>query len=202
MARKRLPKELEQLVKEVQTLNNELKEEESKIIPITEREGYWDFPLSVEIQFFDPLYSYEITGYRPINETEGLDFDPNWFIETRKVYEQTGKYCTYLFGSKKFREFWKEQYIRCKNGYTVNGYTITGDHYFFLNFYTLPLVDKVEKAGGGRPDGFPNFSEAQYQWFHYYEMAKRTRKHCNMMKARGVGQMREANYKFRKIGER
>ena len=63
------------------------------------------------------------------------------------------------------------------------------------------LVDKVEKAGGGRPDGFPNFSEAQYQWFHYYEMAKRTRKHCNMMKARGVGQMREANYKFRKIGE-
>ena len=121
MAKKKLPKELEQLVKEVQTLNNELKEEESKIIPITEREGYWDFPLSVEIQFFDPLYSYEITGYKPINETKGLDFDPNWFIETRKVYEQTGRYCAYLFGSKKFREFWKEQYRRCKNGYTVNG---------------------------------------------------------------------------------
>ena len=187
MAKKILPKELDTLVKEVQSLNEELLKEESKIIPITEREGYWDFPLSVEIQFFDPLYSYELTGYRPINETKGLDFDPNWFIETRKVYEQTGKYCAYLFGSKKFREFWKEQYIRCKNGYTVNGYTITGDHYFFLNFYQLPLVDKVEKAGGGRPDGFPNFSEAQYQWFHYYEMAKRTRKHCNMMKARGVG---------------
>ena len=187
MAKKKLPKELNDIVKEVQALSNELKEEESKIIPITEREGYWDFPSSVEIQFFDPLYSYEITGYRPINETKGLDFNPEWFIETRKVYEQTGKYCTHLFGSKKFREFWKEQYIRCKNGYTVNGYTITGDHYFFLNFYTLPLVDKVEKAGGGRPEGFPNFSEAQYQWFHYYEMAKRTRKHCNMMKARGVG---------------
>ena len=135
MAKKKLPKELNELVKEVQALNNELKEEESKIIPITERDGYWDFPLSVEVQFFDPLYSYEITGYRPINETKGLDSDPNWFIETRKVYEQTGKYCTYLFGSKKFREFWREQYIRCKNGYTVNGYTITGDHYFFLNFY-------------------------------------------------------------------
>ena len=187
MAKKKLPKELDQLVKEVKKLDNELLKEESKEIPITERKGYWDFPLSVEIQFFDPLYSYEITGYRPINETQGLDFDPNWFIETRKVYEQTGKYCTYLFGSKKFREFWREQYIRCKNGYTVNGYTITGDHYFFLNFYTLPLVDKVEKSGGGRPEGFPNFSEAQYQWFHYYEMAKRTRKHCNMMKARGVG---------------
>ena len=187
MAKKKLPKELNDIVKEVQALSNELKEEESKIIPITEREGYWDFPSSVEIQFFDPLYSYEITGYKPINETRGLDFNPEWFTETRRVYEQTGQYCTHLFGSKKFREFWKEQYVRCKNGYTVNGYTITGDHYFFLNFYTLPLVDKVEKAGGGRPEGFPNFSEAQYQWFHYYEMAKRTRKHCNMMKARGVG---------------
>ena len=187
MAKKKLPKELDQLVKEVQELKNEILQEESKAIPITEREGYWDFPLSVEVQYFDPLYSYEITGYKPINETQGLDFDPNWFIETRKVYEQTGKYCSYLPGSKKFREFWIEQYRRCKNGYTSHGYTVTGDHYFFLNFYTLPLVDKVQKAGGGRPDGFPNFSEAQYQWFHYYEMSKRTRHHCNMMKARGIG---------------
>ena len=187
MAKKKLPKELDELIKEVQSLQNETLEDELQEIPITKREGYWDFPLSVEVQFFDPLYSYELTGYKPINETQGLDFDPNWFIETRRVYEQTGKYCTYLFGSKKFREFWKEQYKRCKNGYTVNGYTITGDHYFFLNFYQLPLIDKVQKAGGGRPDGFPNFSEAQYQWFHYYEMAKRTRKHCAMMKARGVG---------------
>ena len=186
MAKKVIPKELGKLVKEVHDLNKDMIEE-PKEIPITKREGYWDFPLSVDIQFFDPLYSYELTGYKPINETQGLDFDPNWFIETRKTFEQTGQYCTHLFGSKKFREFWTEQYRRCKNGYTVNGYTITGDHYFFLNFYQLPLIDKVQKAGGGRPDGFPNFSEAQYQWFHYYEMAKRTRKHCNMMKARGVG---------------
>ena len=74
MAKKKLPKELDSIVKEVQALSNELKEEESKIIPITEREGYWDFPLSVEIEFFDPLYSYELTGYKPINETQGLEF--------------------------------------------------------------------------------------------------------------------------------
>jgi len=108
MAKKKLPKELDSLVKEVLELKNKILEEESKEVPLTTREGYWDFPSSVEIQFFDPLYSYEITGYKPINETKGLDFDPNWFIETRKVYEQTGKYCTYLFGSKKFREFWTE----------------------------------------------------------------------------------------------
>jgi hypothetical protein len=39
MAKKKLPKELDQLVKEVQNLNKELKEEELKIIPVTKREG-------------------------------------------------------------------------------------------------------------------------------------------------------------------
>ena len=74
MSKTKIPKELDKIIKEVNSLGQELIKEESKIIPITEREGYWDFPLSVEIQFFDPLYSYEITGYKPINETKGLDF--------------------------------------------------------------------------------------------------------------------------------
>ena len=43
MAKKKLPKELDQLVKEVQELKNEILQEESKVIPITEREGYWDY---------------------------------------------------------------------------------------------------------------------------------------------------------------
>ena len=103
----------------------------------------WDVPLSEEIQYFDPELSYELTGYKPINKTKGLDFDPSWFTEARETYEKTGKYCAYLPGSKKFREFWKEQYKRCKYGMTINGYTITGFHYFFLNYYTLPLVTKV-----------------------------------------------------------
>lgn len=43
---------------------------------------------------------------------------------------------------------------------TVNGYTVTGFHYFFLNFYRLPLVNKVQEAGKGRPEGFPAFTVA------------------------------------------
>jgi hypothetical protein len=85
--KKNIPKELDKIIQEVNKLNSELKAEESKEIPMINREGYWDFPLSVEIEFFDPLYSYELTGYKPINETQGLDFNPEWFIETRRVYE-------------------------------------------------------------------------------------------------------------------
>ena len=98
-------------------------------------EGLWDVILEDEIHYFDPELSYEITGYRPIDETHGLDFNPDWFTETREVYKRTGQYCPYLRDSKRYNEFWKEQYRRCKYGMTVNGYTITGDNYFFLNFY-------------------------------------------------------------------
>jgi len=37
----------------------------------------WDFPIDSEIEYFDAGKSYELTGFRPINDTDGLDFDPN-----------------------------------------------------------------------------------------------------------------------------
>lgn len=39
---------------------------------------------------------------------------------------------------------------------TVNGYTITGDNYFFLNFYQLNNLETA-KAGEGRLLDFPSF---------------------------------------------
>jgi len=50
---------------------------------------------------------------------------------------------------------------------TVNGYTITGDHYYFLNFYQLKDLVNVSEGGAGRNTIFPNFLEGQYEWFHY-----------------------------------
>ena len=167
------------LQEEVNKLEAELKQ------AIKEKE--WDIPKEAPILFFDPELSYELTGYKPINKTKGLDFDPSWFTEARETYEKTGKYCAYLPGSKKFREFWKEQYKRCKYGMTVNGYTITGFHYFFLNYYTLPLVTKVQEAGKGRPEGFPSFTVAQYMWFHYLALCCKLLKNAALMKARGIG---------------
>jgi len=61
-----------------------------------------------------------------------------------------------MYGSKAFNDFWDIQYDRCRNGMTSHGYTITGDHYFFLNFYQLPNL-KTAKAGIGRAIDFPDF---------------------------------------------
>ena len=52
-------------------------------------------------------------------------------------------YCSYPKGSKKYLDFWKEQFRRCNEGYISHGYRITGDNYFFLNFYRLKDLDNV-----------------------------------------------------------
>lgn len=150
------------------------------------RKGLWDYKLEDEVKFFDPTKSYEHSGYKPITETQGLDFNPDWFTETRRVKEKTGHYTQFHFGTKAYRDFWNEQYKRCREGYTVNGYTITGNHYFFLNFYTLK-DSRVSKAGTARQDIFPRFMSAQYEFFHYYELCRILRKNVCMMKSRAVG---------------
>lgn len=183
----KLPEEIQQLVQDTQKKANQalIKEpilEESK----KEEPFKWDVPIGQEIKYFDPTLSYELTGYRPINNKQGLDFNPKDFIQARETYKQTGHYTEYLFGSKAFSDFWDIQFDRCRNGMESNGYKITGDNYFFLNFYQLPNLDTA-KAGVGRPIDFPEFYVAQYEWFHYLELCKLLRKNAALMKARGLG---------------
>ena len=141
----------------------------------------------MKIECFDPTLSYELTGYRPIDETHGLDFDPSWFTEVRETFLKTGKYCSYLPRSKRWDAFWKEQYTRCKYGMTSHGYTITGDNYFFLNFYQLPVVDMDKASGEGTNESFPVFFASQYMFFHYLQMCRVLHKNAALMKARSIG---------------
>ena len=187
----KLPDEITDLVKEV--IEDKKKEEEQDVHQMVEqyklekRQGRWDVPKDTPIEFFDPTLSYELTGYRPITETQGLDFNPQWFTEARDNKRRTGHYCQYHFGSKLYRDFWTEEYKRCRDGLTVNGYTITGDHYFFLNYYQLMNATETKKAGEGRFMDFPSFLVPQYEYLHYLELCKRTRKNAALMKARALG---------------
>ena len=183
MARKKIiPEELQNIIDEVQ---NEITSQETPVAKNSFTD--WDVKLDDPVEYFDPELSYEITGYRPITKTKGLDFNPEWFIETRKYYETHNKYCPHLPKSKKYDEFWREQYHRCKYGMTVNGYTITGDNYFFLNFYQLPLANVKGAAGEGLNRGFPVFFESHYRFFHYLQMTRILHRHAALMKARSIG---------------
>lgn len=194
MAKKNiLPTELQLIVDEVKKKQEaEDRREMQELVDAARLErsndkNYWDVPKDQEITCFDPNLSYELTGYRPIDQTHSLDFDPSWFTEVRETYLKTGKYCSYLPRSKRWDTFWKEQYKRCKYGMTVNGYTITGDNYFFLNFYQLPTVNQNEAAGSGTADSFPNFMASQYMFFHYLQMCRVLRRNACLMKARSIG---------------
>ena len=179
------------LPEEVQTLVEDTKKkveesiEKSEIKPEVNQE--WDYPKDSKIEFFDITKSYELTGYKPITKTQGLNFDPNWFTETREVFLRTGHYCQYRPNTKAYAEFWDEQYKRCRNGYTANGYTITGDNYFFLNFFQLMDLDNTERAGGGRLFIFPAFYNGQYEIFHYIELCRKLRLNACIMKSREIG---------------
>lgn len=151
------------------------------------RNGLWDFLKDDEITCFDPEKSYELTGYRPITEEEGLDFNPELFCETGKIYTSTGSYTEYPKGSKPYTDFWREQLQRCAEGYTIGKYRITGDHYFFLNFYRMSIVNDSSKAAAGDEESFPNFVIEQYKWFHYIEMCEYLKKDIVGLKSRGVG---------------
>ena len=184
-AKNKLPDEIQQLIQDTQQKQQSIEEPLQKP-PSKEDILEWDVPIEQEIKYFDKNLSYEITGYRPINETRGLNFDSSWFTEVRDTFNRTGQYCQYPRGSKAFTDFWREQYKRCKYGMTVNGYTITGDHYYFLNFYRLKDLVNVSEAGAGRNEIFPNFLEGQYEWFHYLLMAKKLKMNACMMKARAA----------------
>lgn len=147
----------------------------------------WDYTINDKIEYFDPECSYELTGYRPINETKGLDFNPEWFTEAARTYEETGCYTEYPQGSKPYSDYWTEQIRRCKEGYSVNNYTITGDNYFYLNFYRMQTIVEGRVAGRGREDKFPSFFSKQYEFFHYFEMAEKLHKDGCVLKCRGVG---------------
>lgn len=191
--KKVLPDKIQLIVDEVKKKQQEEDTKEAKKLVDEYRiersndKTYWDITKDMKIECFDPTLSYELTGYRPIDETHGLDFDPSWFTEVRETFLRTGRYCSYLPRSKRWDAFWKEQYTRCKYGMTSHGYTITGDNYFFLNFYQLPVVDMDKASGEGTNESFPVFFASQYMFFHYLQMCRVLHKNAALMKARSIG---------------
>lgn len=49
------------------------------------------------------------------------------------------------------------------NGYKVGKYRITGDNYYYLNYYRMEVIDENAIAGAGRHYDFPSFLAKQYE---------------------------------------
>lgn len=176
--------------------NLKILELNNKLLRESENFNDWDVGINDPIEFFDPDLSYEITGYRPITETQGLDFNPDWFREDAITKMTTGKYETYAERGPAYGKFWEERRRRCIEGYTSHGYTITGWNYFYLNFYRMQtpiIIDEDNDSNlnknkkSRRSTSFPMFIAKQYEYFHYLEIARRSGKDALVLKGRGLG---------------
>ena len=150
--RKTLTKKQKAAVEFEQMLNYTEKKEE-----IVESDSEWDVKIDDPIYIFDPELSYELTGYRPITIDKGLDFDPKLFTVAADNYRRNGRYTQFTPGTFAHRKYWEEEFKRCKEGITIGKYTLTGENYFFLNYYRLLSVLSDNAGGEIRNEDFPGF---------------------------------------------
>jgi hypothetical protein len=66
------------------------------------------------------------------------------FQEAAKHFEKYGYYCAAPPGTFDHKRFWDEETRRCLHGYTVDGVTVTGYHYFYLNY--CPILRTVVES--------------------------------------------------------
>lgn len=147
----------------------------------------WDVRIGDKIEYFDPTLSYELTGYRPITKDEGLDFNPKLFTVAADNYRRNKRYTSLTPGTFKHKQYWDREWDRCVKGLTIGKYRLTGENYFWLNYYRLQSVIAQDEGEELRNEDFPGFINKQYEYFHYLELVRVLRKDGIAFKSRAVG---------------
>ena len=109
-------------------------------------------------------------------------------------FAEEGSYCSEPEGTMEYDDFWNQEYERCILGYEVPGVAggtskrVTGDHYFFLNYSPILLIDNNTKTVSARQQtGFPKFIDIQYDLYKEIELAELHGLDFPCLKARGKG---------------
>ena len=96
-----------------------------------------------------------------------------------------GMYTTELKDTQQYKDFWFEEDRKCREGMTNSyGITITGVHYFYLNYVNIKLKDPDT---GRKKMGFPRFLDVDYDFFHLVDVARRMKKGLIFTKPRRGG---------------
>lgn len=169
------------------TYNSKTDETTIEVEKTTPESDDWDVKIGDPIPYFDPELSYELTGYRPITKTRGLDFDPKLFTVAADTYRRDGRYTHFTPGTFAHRKYWEGEFKKCHDGVTIGRYRLTGENYFFLNYYRLLSVLGDKKGGELREENFPTFIAKQYEYFHYLDMVGKLGLDGLAFKSRGVG---------------
>ena len=111
---------------------------------------------------------------RAIRNADGLWINSETFREEAKHFRKYKYYCPDPAGSPGYLEYWTEQRKRCRNGYSSGGSTITGDHYYYLNFCPIQKAEESEyiKGLGKKVVDFPDFWDGDYKYYWVREIAR------------------------------
>lgn len=96
----------------------------------------------------------------------------HWFSVMAKRKRDFGTYNPYKPFSKDWNELTLREINRCLYGYTCGSLSITGYHYFFLNYSIVEVAEEID----GQVltyDGKPKFWKIHYDWFWSVEIAEK-----------------------------
>ena len=123
-------------------------------------------------------------------------YNTDKFRQSAIFFQEHGCYTLAPRGTTEYIKFWEQETDRCLNGYVApDGDTITGYHYFYLNYSPIMKLDQVEytdKFGNKRTRrerilGFPRFWDYDYYYFNAIEEAELQGKHMATLKCRQRG---------------
>jgi len=93
--------------------------------------------------------------------------------------------CPYRHKTYLWKQWWFEQRQRCLNGYTVDGVRITGDHYWYLNFWKI--LGKQSKDSKRKTLIHPRFTQLDKEFFDAKERAHSKQRGMVVAKVRQCG---------------
>ena len=95
-----------------------------------------------------------------------------YFKKPAKTFLEKGRYTGAPAGSQEFYNYWTQELDRCKNGYTVGGMSITGHHYFYLNYCQIKLTEVIKGTSATKSVSFPNFWDGDYEYFWLMDISR------------------------------
>lgn len=117
------------------------------------------------------------------------------FSPAAEYFKEHGVYTKHIKGTIQYKQYWDEQTRRSRHGYTVKDatidgkdVTITGYHYFYLNFCQITQV--VHNKNTGKDDEFrsmPDFWDYDVEYFNYIESLETEKENGIVLKGRRKG---------------
>ena len=118
------------------------------------------------------------------------------FSPAAEFYKKHKCYTLAPRGTTDYNTYWEQETDRCLNGYTApDGDSITGYHYFYLNYSPIMKLKEVaytDRYGNQRTRrervlDFPRFWDYDYYYYNAIEQAEDEGKHMAVIKSRQRG---------------